>query len=171
MTCQWSWKHIAKLPDLVAMVWPVVWLLLPVFEGVPVLEFSQFAPFCGRARAPAGSARPLKQRQLDRFRVFFNMHRFGIGNVSLQKWKSTSWAQAVLLLVQSCFWAVERRLSPPGEWNCGSFLLCNLLQHKPTSRSFCCWNKPYGKRTEWSTHHSAVERKNRVKEVLMQMGL
>lgn len=136
MTCQWSWKHIAKLPDLVAMVWPVVWLLLPVFEGVPVLEFSQFAPFCGRARAPAGSARPLKQRQLDRFRVFFNMHRFGIGNVPLQKWKSTSWAQAVLLLVQSCFWAVERRLSPPVSETVGLFFCATCFSTNQPQGAF-----------------------------------
>lgn len=114
MTCQWSWKRIAKPPYLVAMVWPMVWLLLPVFEGVAVLDFAWFAPFCGHARAPADSARPWKQREQVELRVFFNIHRLGIGNVPLQKWKSTSWAQAALLLVQSSFWPVERRLSPPG---------------------------------------------------------
>lgn len=68
----------------------MVWLLIPVFEGAVVLDFAWFAPFCGHARAPADSAKCLKQGELDGFRVFFIMHRFGIGNVPLQKWKNTS---------------------------------------------------------------------------------
>lgn len=68
----------------------MVWLFLPVFKVVAVLDFAQFAPFCGHARAAADSARPLKQGELDGFRVFFIMPRFGIGNILLQKWKSTS---------------------------------------------------------------------------------
>lgn len=67
----------------------MLWLVLPVFEGVAMSDFAWFAPFCGCARAPGDNARLLKQGELDGYRVFSIMHRFDTGNVQLQKWKST----------------------------------------------------------------------------------
>lgn len=148
----------------------MLWLLLPALEGVAVSDFAQFSPFCGRASAPADNARPLKQRELDGFRLFSIMHKLGIGNVQLQKWKSSSSSAACAeLFLTSSEEVVTSWMSEAVDLFCcrTSFSCTNQPQ-----RVFAAGASLVAKGNSDDLHTTVLGGgKNRVKEVLMQMGL
>lgn len=65
----------------------------------------------------------LSKNLMDLVRVFSIMHRLDTGNIQFQMWKSSSWAQAAAVPVQSCIWPLQGDGYLLGRCYCWSVLL------------------------------------------------